>query len=86
MLGTPGIGMPQSLAPFIAGLVRQARLGDFSADQIDALTYGRGMDTDRFARAAGFTPAYTSRSALEEFAASAPAGMISPERIDAAGR
>jgi UDP-glucose 4-epimerase len=83
MLGRPGIGIPQALAPFIAAGFRQARLSDFSADQIDALTYGRGMDTDRFTRAAGFTPAYTSRSALAEFAASAPPGMITPERIEA---
>ena len=37
---------------------------DFSADQIDALTYGRGMDTSRFTAATGFTPRYTSRAAL----------------------
>ena len=36
---------PSAAAPLVATLVRQARLVDFSADQIDALTYGRGMDT-----------------------------------------
>ena len=44
---------------------------DFSADQIDALTYGRGMDTSRFVQATGFVPAYSSLAALEEFAAAA---------------
>ena len=48
MMGRPGVGVPQPVAPIVAALFRQARLGDFSTDQIDALTYGRGMDTTRF--------------------------------------
>jgi UDP-glucose 4-epimerase len=57
---------------------------DFSADQIDALTYGRAMDTSRFVRATGFTPAYTSVAALAEFAAASQPGPVSPERIEEA--
>ena len=68
MLGRPSVGVPQGLAPVVAAAFRQARLSDFSADQIDALTYGRGMDIGRFAAAAGFTPTYSSRAALAEFA------------------
>jgi UDP-glucose 4-epimerase len=83
MLGRPSVGVPQPLAPLVAAAFRQARLSDFSADQIDALTYGRGMDTSRFS-ATGFTPAYTSRSALAEFAASAPTGLLNPARVDEA--
>jgi UDP-glucose 4-epimerase len=84
MLGRPGVGLPQPIVPVVAAAFRQARLSDFSADQIDALTYGRGMDITRFTRAAGFTPTYSSRSALADFAAAAPPGLITPERIDAA--
>ena len=84
MLGRPSVGVPQPLAPLIAAGFRQARLSDFSADQIDALTYGRSMDTSRFAAATGFTPAYSSRSALAEFAASAPPGLLNPARVDEA--
>ena len=89
MLGRPSVGVPQPLAPIVAAGFRQARLSDFSADQIDALTYGRGMDTGRFTAATGFTPRYTSRAALAEFAASAPPGVLSLGRVDealAAGR
>ena len=84
MLGRPSIGIPLPMTPMAAVALRQARLSDFSADQVAALTYGRAMDTARFTEAAGFTPAYSSRSALAEFAASAPSGLITPERIDAA--
>lgn len=84
VLGRPGVGVPQGLAPVVAAAFRQARLSDFSADQIDALTYGRGMDTGRFSAATGFAPTYSSRAALAEFAAGTPAGPISPERLDEA--
>jgi UDP-glucose 4-epimerase len=84
MLGRPAIGVPQPIVPLVAAAFRQARLSDLSADQIDALTYGRAMDTTRFTQATGFAPAHSSRSAMAEFAASASPGMITPERIDAA--
>src|SRR6478609_1176096 len=69
MMGRPTIGVPHAAAPAVATLMRQARLIDFSADQIDALTYGRGMDTSRLTEAAGFVPRLSSRAALAEFAA-----------------
>jgi UDP-glucose 4-epimerase len=82
MLGRPTIGVPQTLAPLLAGTFRQARLADFSADQIDALTYGRGMDTSRFTRATGFRPGYSSRAALAEFAAASQPGPLSAARLE----
>ena len=66
----------------VATLVRQARLVDFSADQIDALTYGRAMDTSRFTSQTGFVPRFTSMAALEDFVAVSKLGMLSPERVD----
>jgi UDP-glucose 4-epimerase len=86
IMGRPSVGIPQLVAPVVAAGFRQARLSDFSADQIAALTYGRAMDTARFTEAAGFVPAYSSRSALAEFAAAAPPGLLTPERMDAALR
>lgn len=87
MMGRPSIGVPQLVAPSVAGLIRQARLGDFSADQIDALTYGRAMDTTRFAAATEevdgypYQPRYSSRAALEEFVQVSRPGLLAPERI-----
>jgi UDP-glucose 4-epimerase len=84
MMGRPTIGVPQQAAPMVAALVRQARLLDFSADQLDALTYGRGMDASRFTEATGFVPAHSSREALTDFVASARPGLLNRERVDRA--
>jgi UDP-glucose 4-epimerase len=81
-MGRPSIGVPRATAPLVATLVRQGRLVDFSADQVDALTYGRAMDTSRFTSQTGFVPRFTSLAALEDFVAVSKLGMLSPERVD----
>jgi UDP-glucose 4-epimerase len=81
-MGRPTVGVPKAAAPLVATLVRQARLVDFSADQIDALTYGRAMDTSRFTSETGFVPRFTSLAALEEFVGVSKAGMLNPERVE----
>ena len=81
-MGRPSIGVPKATAPLVATLVRRAQLVDFSADQIDALTYGRAMDTSRFTSQTGFVPRFTSLAALEDFVAVSKLGMLSPERVD----
>jgi UDP-glucose 4-epimerase len=83
-MGRPTIGVPQSATPWVATLVRRAHLVDFSADQIDALTYGRAMDTSRFTAETGFVPKFSSVAALEEFVSAAKPGLLSPERVDTA--
>ena len=83
MMGRPTVGVPQPLAPVLATFGRQARLLDFSTEQIDALTYGRGMDTSQFQAATGFSPAYTSKRALAEFVATTTPGLLSADRVDA---
>jgi UDP-glucose 4-epimerase len=81
-MGRPEVGVPQLATPLVAGLFRRARLVDFSADQIDALTYGRAMDTSRFTAEAGFVPQFSSLAALEEFVSAAKPGLLSPQRVD----
>ena len=71
-------------APLVATLVRQARLVDFSTDQIDALTYGRAMDTSRFTAETGLVPQYSSLAALDEFVSAAKPGLLTAERVDGA--
>ena len=83
-MGRPAVGVPRAAAPLAAMLMRQARLVDFSADQIDALTYGRGMDTSRFRSRTGFVPKFTSLAALQEFVGVSERGLLSPERVDSA--
>jgi UDP-glucose 4-epimerase len=81
-MGRPTIGVPKAAAPLVATLVRQSRLVDFSADQIDALTYGRGVDTSRFTSQTGFVPGFTSLAALQEFVSVSDLGLLSPERVN----
>jgi UDP-glucose 4-epimerase len=83
-MGRPFVGVPQTAAPLVATLVRRAHLLDFSADQIDALTYGRAMDTSRFTAETGFVPTFSSLAALEEFAGAAETGLLSPGHLDSA--
>lgn len=83
-MGRPSVGVPRAAAPSVATLMRRARLVDFSADHIDALTYGRGLDTSRFTSQTGFVPRFTSLAALQEFVAASELGLLSPERVDSA--
>ena len=82
-MGRPTVGVPRGGAPLVASLFRSWRAFDLSADQIDALTYGRVMDTSRFAEA-GFVPTRSTADALAEFVAAAPPGMLSAERVEGA--
>lgn len=83
-MGRPAVGVPRAAAPLAAALMRRARLVDFSADQIDALTYGRAMDTSRFRSRTGFVPKFTSLAALQEFVGVSERGLLSPDRVDSA--
>jgi UDP-glucose 4-epimerase len=83
-MGRPSVPVPQPAAPLAATVVRQARVVDFSADQIDALTYGRAMDTSRFIAETGFVPYFSSLAALEEFVGATKPGLFGPDRVDGA--
>ncbi|GAB2589884.1 NAD-dependent epimerase/dehydratase family protein [Microlunatus antarcticus] len=82
-MGRPTVGVPRGSAPLVASLFRSWRAADFSADQIDALTYGRVMDTSRFTEA-GFVPCRSTAEALAEFVATAQPGLLSAERVEGA--
>jgi len=82
-MGRPTVGVPRGSAPLVASLFRSWRAADFSSDQIDALTYGRVMDTSRF-EATGFAPTRSSADALGEFVASSSPGLLSADRVEGA--
>ncbi|MEI2764991.1 MAG: NAD-dependent epimerase/dehydratase family protein [Dermatophilaceae bacterium] len=68
LAGRVTVGVP--LAKTTMGTVlRRAGLADFSLDQIDFLTYGRGLDTTRMREVMHFEPAFTTRQAFEDYAA-----------------
>jgi UDP-glucose 4-epimerase len=47
--------------------MRQARLSDFSPEQLGFLTYGRGVDTTRMRTELGFEPEFTTAEAFADF-------------------
>jgi UDP-glucose 4-epimerase len=82
-MGRPTVGVPREAAPVVASLFRGWRAADFSADQIDALTYGRVMDTTRF-ESTGWHPTRTTAEALAEFVGSSRPGLLAAERVEGA--
>jgi UDP-glucose 4-epimerase len=66
-LGKPTVAMPGFAVGRLGATLRQARVSDFSPEQLGLLTYGRGVDTTRMRAQLGFEPAYTTAAAFEDF-------------------
>jgi len=77
-LGRVVVPLPRFAMTSLGSAVRQSRLGlaDYSPEQIDFLTYGRGIDTTRMRSVLGFEPRYTTEQALQEFATSLTPGLV----------
>ena len=71
----PGFAVGQ-----LGSALRQARLADFSPEQLSFLTFGRGIDTTRMRTVLGFEPDYTTAEAFADFASSMPATSRVSER------
>jgi UDP-glucose 4-epimerase len=69
MCGKVPLKVPLPMALPLAAAIRRLGLVDFPSDQIQFLVYGRVADNDRLKSVFGYTPAFTSREALEEFVA-----------------
>ncbi|MCW2868552.1 MAG: NAD-dependent epimerase/dehydratase [Marmoricola sp.] len=82
-LGRPSLPLPAFAVPGVGSVVGGSRTADFSPEQVAFLTYGRGLDTTRMRSMLGFEPAFTTLQALDDFAASLDAGVLSPERVRA---
>src|SRR3954452_3896273 len=67
-LQRPSVALPGFAVGSLGSVLRSARLADFSPEQTAFLTYGRGVDTTRMRRELGFTPAFTSATAFDDFA------------------
>ncbi len=77
------------LAPF-AGLVssalRQAKAVDFSPEQINFLSFGRGVDTTRMREVLGFEPTYTTAETFASFVDARSLNKVDSERLEALER
>lgn len=83
-LGRPALPLPSFAMASVGSAMRQARLVDFSREQISFLTYGRGVDTTRMREVLGFQPSRTTAETFSEFAASLEPGVVSERRVRAA--
>lgn len=80
ILGRPAVWLAGN-SPGLLEIGRRAKFIRFNHDQVRAITWGRLLDARRFHEAADFAPHYSSRRAVEEFAAFAPPGLLAGERI-----
>ncbi|MDQ4008696.1 MAG: NAD-dependent epimerase/dehydratase family protein [Actinomycetota bacterium] len=85
-LGRPAVRLPGFVASRVGGALRSARLADFSPEQAEFLTYGRGVDTTRMRGVLGFHPRYDTAGAFADFAHSIRPGVVDPDRVAAAER
>jgi UDP-glucose 4-epimerase len=83
-LGRPALPLPSFALGPIGSAMRQARVADFSREQVAFLAYGRGVDTTRMRELLGFHPTRTTEQAFGEFAASIEPGVVSESRVRAA--
>lgn len=81
ILGRPAVGLWRD-APGLQALARRAKIISYSNEQLRDITWGRLLDASAFCEETGFEPHYSSRRALEEFAAFAPPGPVRAEQID----
>jgi len=80
-LGRQALPMPRFAVNRVGSLMRQAKLADFSPEQLALLTYGRGVDTTRMREMLGFEPTYSTAEAFADYATSVPAGRLPAERV-----
>ena len=80
-LGRPSLPLPAFAVSGFGSVLRQAGLADFSPEQVEFLTYGRGVDTSRMRAELGFEPAYSTPEAFADFGASLGPGLHSPGRL-----
>ena len=80
-LGTPSVSLPRFAVGRLGATMRQARVSDFSPEQLGFLTYGRGVDTTRMRTVLGFEPQFTTAEAFADFCRS-----VAPAVREGAGR
>ena len=80
-LGRQAVPLPRFAVGRAGSLIRQAKLADFSPEQLSLLTFGRGIDTTRMREMLHFEPSYTTAQAFADYAASVPNGRHTSQRV-----
>jgi UDP-glucose 4-epimerase len=84
--GKPTLPLPSPLVSSVGGLVRRARLVDFSPEQLRFLTYGRGVDTTRMRDELGFFPSFSTVGTFDDFVRTRLDPLLTRDRVEAAER
>ncbi|GAB3761705.1 NAD-dependent epimerase/dehydratase family protein [Nocardioides ginsengisegetis] len=77
----PSVPMPAFAVGKVGSTLRQARVAEFSPEQLSFLTYGRGVDTTRMRRVLGFDPKYSTAEAFADFVSLLPPTGGRSERV-----
>jgi len=83
-IGRPSLKLPTFAVASFGSAIRQVRLADFSPEQVQFLTYGRGVDTTRMRTVLDYHPRYTTQEAFADFGTALAPGLLSAERVAAA--
>lgn len=70
-LGRPTLPVPGFATSTLGAMLKRAWLADFTADQLDLLTYGRVLDTERLGSRLGVSLKYTTAETVAAHAAAA---------------
>lgn len=85
-LGRVSLPMPPVAVQQVGSVFRQFRMADFSAEQTNYLTYGRGVDTWRMRTVLGFEPEHTTDSSFDDMRRGMRPGPVDGRRVAAAER
>ncbi|MGH3356328.1 MAG: NAD-dependent epimerase/dehydratase family protein [Nocardioidaceae bacterium] len=85
-VGRPAMPVPSFAVSRVATLIRSTRLGDFSPEQVEFLTFGRGVDTTRMRDVLGFRPRFDTPAAFADYARCIRPGLVDPGHVAAAER
>jgi UDP-glucose 4-epimerase len=85
--GRLALPVPVPAARLVGGLVRRTGMVDFSPEQVQLLTFGRVVDTERLRTRFPYTPRYSTAEAFATFLAGRPVvPVVAPELIRNAER
>lgn len=80
--GRAAVPLPGLASSTVGAWLRRANLASFSPEQVQFLTYGRGVDTTRMRSELGFSPKYSTAEAFDEFVqARCRDGVLDRERV-----
>jgi UDP-glucose 4-epimerase len=83
LAGRPTLPVPSSMSGLVGQVLRRFGLADFTADQVQFMSYGRVLDTTKMRSLLGFEPRWTTRSSFLDFVRGRRLnGLLSVDRVE----